>query len=305
MRKALLVLALFTNPVFFATAFAVSGVVVEKTGSLVLIRPNGEQKEARTGDTFDDGTTLSAKKGRALLLFADGTLLSLSPNQTLKRGEAPLKNGIPVGGLQNGLNAAFQQAKMGRPGERAPLDLGPPPGGIQGLYPVAGNMQIPPSILFRWKGKNISGENPALIFGESLFFVMADAKNISLSRQELSLEKGNEYRWYLGRVENDPHQTLKKPVAQSRVYSFRILSDKEDRRLQKELSRLSSLPTKTTEGREFLKAQVFYNYKMYHAMVDVLNSLHKKYRTPGIRKLLFLGYVRLGLDREAKKFETK
>ncbi|MBI5299659.1 MAG: tRNA uridine-5-carboxymethylaminomethyl(34) synthesis enzyme MnmG [Deltaproteobacteria bacterium] len=281
-----------------SSAFAVSGVVVEKTGNLVLTRPNEKQAMVQTGDEFDDGAVLFNQKGNALLLFVDGSLLSLSPGQTLKIGEAPPKNKIVFGGIQNGVQAAFSLIKMGPAGKKAPLDIHPPEGGIQGLYPIYGSIQISPAINFQWKGKNISGENPALICEKGIFFVETDDKNLSLTRQELHLEKGKNYHWYLG-------HSADKTIAQSRVYSFHVLSDKEENQLKKDLSKLSSIPVSTKEGKDFLKGEIFYNYQMYHDMVDVLGSLHKKYKTPGLRKLLFLGYVRLGLHREAKKFESR
>jgi len=186
--------------------------------------------------------------------------------------------------------------KMGPVSTSAPLDLHQPPGGIEGITPIYGTIPLEGAIEFRWRGKPILGKKPLLVFVEEgkspkFFLLSRETKKKKLKREELEIQEGKSYQWYLGRLEKG-----NKIISQSRVFSFRILSNNELKRLTQELSKSDS---------DFLEAQVFYNYQMYHDMVNMLESLRKRYTAPEIRKLLFLGYVRLGRHWEAKKYEAK
>lgn len=191
---------------------------------------------------------------------------------------------------------AFSAPKMFEPEVSTKVSIHPEAGGIEGIAPVYGALEPSPTLSFEWRGKNILGDKPAFIifeaggFHHQPYFVGRDAKRISFETKELGLQRGKEYRWYLGRLEK------KELIAQSRVFTFRILSEKESKNLARELVEAKA---------GFSKALVYYKYQMYHSTVDSLKVLYRERPTSDIKRLLYLGYVKLGRPREAKKYEAK
>ena len=181
-------------------------------------------------------------------------------------------------------------------GARHQLEIKPFEGGLDGIFPVYGALSMTEAITFRWRGKKIQGALPVFVFGKKTFSIRPRDKKIILSAEALGLKSGQKYEWYLGRKEGE------KIIAQSRVFRFEILSSQSADRLKKDLENLISLPAKTKEGRRFMEAQIYYKYRMYHAMVALLEPLYKMAPTESLRKPLFLGYVKLGRHHEAKKF---
>lgn len=188
---------------------------------------------------------------------------------------------------------SFTVQKMGPPGVKHGLEIHPPAGGIEGIFPVFGKIVKPKQLTFRWQGK-VKGEKPALfLFAEGkikqrALLLPVQAETVTLPVSESELPAGKVYHWYLGRIESGKH------IGQSRVYAFEFLSKNQTRELTSQLTKLGDLP--------FLQAQIYYHYQLYHDMVGLLESLYSDNKTEGLKRLLFLGYVRLGRHGEAKKF---
>lgn len=200
------------------------------------------------------------------------------------------------------LKKEFYGAKMGPVGVAPKLEIHPPEGGIEGLFPIQGTIDPREAILFRWRGNKIVGEKPALIFFEegknhTPFWVQSGQKRVSLKKEELGLKMGRQYHWYLGRMIDG------KPIAQSRVYNFKILSEMESQALEQEIENLKGLKTDSEKEKVFLKAQILYRHQRIHDMVDLLTPLYKKDPTKGKKRFLFLGFAKLGRHREAQKFK--
>lgn len=197
---------------------------------------------------------------------------------------------------------ALRAAKMGPPGVKAGLEIRPPEGGIEGIYPVAGLIDPGGNLHFQWQGEKVKGKTPSFFFfeeernGHQSFPIRSKDKSILLDAKELGLKPGENYRWYLGRMEKG------KGIAQSRVYSFSLLQKKNRRALENDFKKLGAMNLATSEGADFLRAQLFYQNKMYHDMVALLEPLYKIVRDKWLKRLLFLGYVRLGRHREAEKY---
>lgn len=195
--------------------------------------------------------------------------------------------------------------KMGPAAGNAPLGPVSKEGGIEGLYPLYGALMLSESLEFKWSGKKISGEHPFLFIFENenekpkTFSIQSKEKKKKIVSRELGLKKGKTYHWYLGNAE------AQGPIAQSRVFSFRILSAEEEKMLTADLKEVAGRPLPRKDCRDFLKAQVFYKYALYHDMVEVLQPLYKMAHTEPLKQLLFLGNVRLGRYAEAKKFKTR
>ncbi len=186
------------------------------------------------------------------------------------------------------LNPAIEEAYEGA---RHSLEIHPFEGGIEGVFPVYGKISLQKEISFQWRGRNVSGKKPVLCLferekNEDCFEVVGTNKKITAS--QLGLRRGHAYQWYLGRMEKG------KIIAQSRVFRFTLLSQEESEKLAKELEK--------TKGGLLLKGQIYYSFQMYHDMVALLEPRYKMATSEGLRKLLFLGYARLGRHHEAKKF---
>lgn len=196
----------------------------------------------------------------------------------------------------------MSQPKMGQPAVDTALKQNVFEGGIEGIFPVAGVILPDRAVRFEWRGERLKGEKPALFFFKEgtnhhqVFPVSADAKEMTVGVGHFLPEW--RYRWYVGRVEKG------KPIAQSRVYSFAILAQAESEAMKNDLLQLEKRSLKT-EGADFLKAQIFYHYRLYHEMVGVLRPLHQKFKSAAVQRLLFLGYVKLGKLNEAEKFRSK
>ncbi|MDO8527755.1 MAG: hypothetical protein Q7T03_08720 [Deltaproteobacteria bacterium] len=306
MKKTLLTIITILVSSWASSAMALPGVVVEKSGSLLILYPDGKRVVVTAGTEFYDGCKLIGANGKALLLLSNGALVSIAGSQTFDTKQLPTTS-VPknVGGLAIGLEDSFSVKKMGPVGMSVAPDLRPPAGGIRGVAPVYGALALPDGIHFQWKGKSILSSDPVLVFinptkSEPLLFpVKKDQKELSVKSSELCLEPGAEYSWYLG------HLKKGKPIGQSRVFTFRILSESEKQNLDKDLNGLKTLPATSMEGRDFLKAQIFYKFKMYQDMVETLKPLYKKYHTSGIGRFLYLGYIRLGRHDEAEKYEGR
>lgn len=205
---------------------------------------------------------------------------------------------------------AWTAVKMSQPAVDTALKQNVFEGGIEGIFPVAGAILPERVIRFEWRGESLKGKKPAFIFlkegtnRHQVFPVGADTKEITigvghlLGVPRLGVRHLLNYRWYVGRLESG------KPIAQSRVFSFSILTPTEGEALKNDLLQLEKRSLKT-EGADFLKAQIFYHYRLYHEMVLTLQSLHQKFKSAAVRRLLFLGYVKLGKLNEAEKFRSK
>lgn len=204
--------------------------------------------------------------------------------------------------------SAFEDAvkvmKLGPAGVAAPLEIYPFEGGIEGLYPVFGSVRHQKTLSFRWRGEPIQGSRPTLFifdFGDTdhiPFPISSAQQGIQVSARRIRLKPGKEYRWYLGRIEGN------EPVAQSRVFSFKVLTKSQEKRLHADLASVNNLSLDSSDAKDFLKGQVYYNYHLYHDMVTMLEPIYQAHPGPELQQLLFLGYVKIGKRAEAKKFQA-
>ena len=183
------------------------------------------------------------------------------------------------------------------------LKVTPAVGGIEAVYPNNTTIRLVDDIVLQWSGTDTRGEKPVLVFFESgqkpqTFDLTAAQKQFSLNGKTLGLAKGKTYNWYLGRLEKG------KPIAQSQKFSFQTLGEVKEVELEMSLANLKSLNPETPEGEAFLKAQVFYQYKMYDRMVAELEPLYATNKTGALKRLLFLGNIRMGKKAQAKQYAS-
>ncbi|MDP2600835.1 MAG: hypothetical protein Q8P84_08920 [Deltaproteobacteria bacterium] len=289
----------------FSPAFAATGVVIQQGGGLYFVTPQGKKVKPQFGDEFYNGYKVYNTKGRAVLLLFYGDLIDLEGKQKFQAGEGSVKPRLYLPPPYTALEDAINVAKMGPVGVKAPLAIHPPVGGIQGIFPIYGDILPSSTLQFEWRGKDILGEKPVFIIFEKhskeqkIFSLKAGAKKFSINPAKEKIKEGAEYHWYLGRIKNG------KPVAQTRVYSFEILSEKNQKKLSRDLEGLSALKLSSREGETFLKSQIFYHYKLYHNMIDSILPMYQKRPSRSLRRILYLGFVRLGRYSQAQKYEEK
>ncbi len=286
-------------------AFAATGVVVEQSGGLYFVTPKGQKIIPKMGDEFYDGYQIYNTKNRAFLLLFYGELIELKTGQNFQVEKNSVKPKPYFPPPYTALEDAINVAKMGPVGIKAPLNANPPKGGMEGLYPIYGNILPSPQINFQWTGKDVLGKKPTFFFFEEAkepkyktFPISKKTKSLAIASQELGLQEGKTYHWFLGRLE-------KWPKAQSQVFTFQILSQNDQKQLNKDLKNIASLGLSTKEGENFLKANLFYHYQMFDDMINLLKPMYQKRTSRGFRRLLYLGYVRLGRYAMAKRYEEK
>lgn len=179
-------------------------------------------------------------------------------------------------------------------------------GGIEGVTPIYGAIRLSEKILFQWDGEAVQGVQPALMVFESgslnhiPFNIKTTDKAVFIPAKRMGLKAGHEYHWYLGSLQGS------ELVGQSRFFSFRVLSEREEQDLQRDLKHLRQLKLVSKDGEDLLKAQIFYKYDLYHDMVATLQPLYVTYpQEESITRLLFLGYVKIGKRQEAKELQQK
>lgn len=82
----------------------------------------------------------------------------------------------------------------------------------------------------------------------------------------------------------------------------RKLTEAEKSTLAGELEKADEAAS-SSEGKAFLKGQVYYSYGQYDEMVKTLKPVYHKTRSPAVKRLLKLGYVKMGLYDEARKYK--
>jgi hypothetical protein len=82
----------------------------------------------------------------------------------------------------------------------------------------------------------------------------------------------------------------------------RKLSESEKQELAGEIAKADEAAS-SPDGKAFLKGQVYYSYGQYDEMVKTLKPVYAKTHSPAIKKLLKLGYVKMGLYDEARRYK--
>jgi hypothetical protein len=112
----------------------------------------------------------------------------------------------------------------------------------------------------------------------------------------MQITSGNSYVWYLASNEKG------KILGKSRRFNFSIISTANKKRLNEDRNKIEALNI-SSDGKRFLIAQLYFREKMLDTMVKTLLPLWEKDHSDAVKKLLFMGYARMGLTEEAKRFQ--
>ena len=317
MKRSILAVSFLLLCALATPAFA-SGVLVDSKGSVAVTMPGGKKAAAKTGVELPDGTKISVgAKGAASIMMMDGSIQEIGSGQNYTIGSASKPKGKQT--VINGIALAINEAtatsggptvhgmvKMGRlgPGEPKPalIDVGAGLG-PKGTYPVETTIEMPFQIIFEWSANSkFDFKNPVIVVENSTNNKIATRKiipqrnNMAISANELKLSAGNSYSWYFASDEKG------KISGKSRHFNFSILSDAEKKRMDDDIAKVKAINI-SEDGKKFLTAQLYFRSKMIDAMVKELLPLWQKDRSDAVKKLLFMGYARMGLAEEAKKYQ--
>jgi hypothetical protein len=316
----------------------IKGVLVESTAPVNFTSKKGTEISAVVGTELKPGTVIKAgEDGSAKIMLMNGELVEVAENTSYIVGAAHAQE--EKKSMMKGLTVALNEAakikipltiedviephadelqqqprihgmvKMGsmRPTpkeqaarkKRAPKKRVSKPR-LEGIFPVETTIVMPKQITFRWSQK-LYFTKPVVTFkGPDNLYKRFDIdpkspKRLTVSAKDLGLQKGIKYSWFLA-SRND-----KAGKGRSRRYNFTVMSDQQEKSLKKDLSNIDKTAS-TEDGRAFLTAQLYFNHGMMHDMVQTLLPLWNKNKTPAIKDLLKLGYYRMGITSEAKKY---
>lgn len=297
-----------------SSVFATPGVVVETKGKVELTLPGENPKPAAVGIEFPDGAKFTAgPSSKAVLMFMDGVMETVIEKSEVvidggrKNSTKKLVGRQMLAALDEAVRATGNGPTVHGMVKMAPPSVGelkviPPVGGIYGVYPRETAIQLNKQIRFQWQVESLEGNNLAVVVFESGkphrgFAIGPAGRQKNVSAKELKLKKGGNYNWYIGEKQG------KQYIAKSQRFTFSILSAADEKRLVAELKQIDALGLATNEGKNFLKAQTYFPFKMYDAMVTLLEPLYQKNPTPAVQKLLFLAYVKMGRLDVAKRYQ--
>lgn len=300
-----------------ATAYA-SGVVVDSKGEVKIKLPDGKTNQAKVGVELPDGTKISTAKSSSIsIMLMDGSIEDIGEKKdyTIGGNKKEASSKTVIQGLALAMNEATTSTsgptvhgmiKMTQLGPSAPTPsyisatniLGP-----YGIYPVGTIIDLPEEIAFSWRmDKQLNFTNPVVIVenakGKKLVVKNVSPKDtqVAMKTAKLNLQQGENYSWFLASNEK------RRIIGKTRRFNFGIISVKEKNILEQDKQKIMAMNI-SDDGKEFLFAQLYYRAKMNDAMVKTLLPLWEKEHTEALRKLLYLGYSRMGQTQELVKYQ--
>ncbi len=315
MKHTIQTIVLVTSLVFATSAFA-SGVLVGAKGAVNLSLPNGKATAAKTGVELPDGSKISVGKGgSASVMLMDGAIETLGSGQKYTVGQTDKSAGkrTVIDGIAIAMNEATASSsgptvhgmvKMGQLGPGAPKPGIISAAGNQGLfavYPINTAIGAAKQLTFKWNGgTQLKITNPTFIIedgaGTRIVSMRADPAKGEVAADASKLLPGNKYSWYYAA---DEHGKL---LQKSRRFDFAVISDAEKKKLEGDIARVNSLDM-SEDGKKFLTAQLYYRTRMVDAMVKELLPLWRTNPSDAVKRLLYMGYVKMGQTKEALKYQ--
>ncbi len=258
-----------------------SVIVVDKDGKASVLLESGAVDEIASGTKYTVGSTKAVKKRTDF-----GSGITLAMRELAASGEGPAVHGM---------------VKKVEGKKDIRIDFGALGGqGLKGIYPVDTAVRLRSSITFRWSMPT-SFRNPLIVVDD------ADKKRLSTmalkpsnayfttSPAKLRLSKGKAYSWYLAAREG---KGVKGKTARLK---FTTLSAADEKSLDRDIAKARGL-NMSEAGKDLLIAQSYFQRGLIDDMVKTLVPLYAKQPSSFVKRLLFLGYSRMGNMQEAEKY---
>lgn len=272
------------------------------------------------GSMLPDSAVLkTGKKSSASLMYMNGELFSVKENESVSIGEKinpqQIKKGIVIQGLASAIDdirhikgestlTFHSPAKMEGPQSASTqgLVLGGALFGVDGIFPTHSRIFPKQKISFTWKLEKktklkhpyivLEDENKNTVFSKKL----AQNQNKFILYSPLKkLKRGEKYFWHLAELKGDRLQI------RGARYGFQLLSSNDEKKLNSKLQQLAGLAF-SSHANALLKAQVYYQFELFHAMIDVLEPFMKQKTNLLAQNLLFLAHLRMGHSKEVEKY---
>lgn len=310
MFKTMLMIIAASMLIVPTTSFA-SAVLVDAQGK-VEVTISGKTESAKVGTELPDGSVVDVKKGSAQVLLESGAMDGIPANTKYTVGsKAHAGSRTDLGG---GIALAMKELaasgegptvhgmvkKVGGP-QQIRLGAKAPAKGLRGIYPVGTAIVLEPTITFKWS-EPVGFKNPVLVLEDAkrgrlaVLNLKPGETSFHRSSDKLYLKSGGSYSWFIAeRVGED----VKGRTAR---FKFTVLSDSQIRALGNQKNGIEAMRM-GQDGKDLLIAQTYFGYGLYDDMVNRLTPLYARAPTPFTRKLLRLGYARMGNMTEAAKYE--
>lgn len=310
MKSLIAIVICILTAAISSQAFA-TAVLVDAQGK-VEVRIAGRSESAKPGLELPDGSTIEVRDGSAQVLLESGAMDGIPANTKYTVGQkaqggsrTDLGGGIALAMKElaaagEGPTVHGMVKKVGGP-QRIRLGAKAPAKGLRGIYPVGTAIILEPTITFRWS-EPANFKNSVLVIDDAKRRRLAVVKlkpgetNFHRSTEKLHLKKGESYSWFLAeQVDSD----VKGRTAR---FKFTILSASDAKALEGQKGKIEALRM-GRDGKDLLIAQTYFGYGLYDDMVNRLTPLYARAPTPFTKKLLRLGYARMGNAAEAAKYE--
>lgn len=311
LKRALVVIAVAL--VFTPSSLIASAVLIDAKGKVSVILPGKEVERAKVGMELPDGSIVNVTDGGASVLLESGTLDEIASKTTYTVGvksdegkRTDLGGGIALAmrelaatGEGPTVHGMVKEAKGPRD---LRIDFGKGAASSQmGLFPTGTKVVLGESQSFRWS-RPVDYANAVLVLDDAKRNRLAIANlkrgdtSFTRSSAKLHLTKGNSYSWYLGESAGDGIK------GRTGRFVFQTLAASDESSLNSKKGRIDSLKM-GGEGKDLLKAQLYFQYGLYDDMVKALRPIYEKSRAPFVKKLMRFGYTKMGNNVEAAKYK--
>lgn len=289
-----------------------SAVLIDAQGK-VDVTIAGRLEPARSGLELPDGSVVVVKKGSASVLLESGAVDEVVQGMRYTVGSekasgrrTDLGHGITLAMKElaasgEGPTVHGMVKKVGGP-RQVRIDFGNKAAvGQMGLYPTGTKVKLGHEMTFKWL-RPVDYKNPALVLDNArkrrLAMANLRAGDTSFTRaaSKLHLKDGESYSWFLAERKD---RDVKGKTGR---YSFSTISSADERALEGEMAKIRSLRM-SEDGKKLLIAQLYFQHGLYYDMVNVLAPLYERSPSPFVKKLLRLGYSKMGNTGEVKKYE--
>lgn len=290
-----------------------SGVLLDAQGKVSVTIPGKSSSKATSGLELPDGSIIDVgESAKASVLLESGAVDEIASGTKYIVGSTKaVKKRTDFG---SGITLAMRELAASSEGpavhgmvkkvggkKDVRIDFGALGGeGLKGIYPVDTAIRLGSNITFRWS-MPASFSNPMIVIDDankkqlSVKAIKAANSYFTTSPANLRLAKGKAYSWYLAAKEA---KGIKGKTAR---YRFTTLSSADEKALNRDIAKARAL-NMSDAGKDLLIAQTYFQRGLMDDMVKTLAPLYAKQPNPFTKRLLFLGYSRMGNMKKAEKY---
>lgn len=298
--------------IFIPATVLASAVLIDAQGE-VEVTVAGRSEPGKVGLELPDGSTVRVKEGSAQVLLESGAMDEVGSGSSYTVGQKkPSDNRTEMG---SGITLAMRELAASDEGPTVhgmvkkvggPIDVqgammsGGGAAGLYGTYPRGTAIVLGDTATFSWS-QPVSFKGPAVVISDSKRHRLAtpavDAGSTSFSKSSagLGLKPGRSYTWYIGERQG------KGVRARTGNFDFSTLSAAEAKALEGEVAKVRAMKM-SEDGKELLISQIYFKAGLYHDTVESLKPLYERTKSPYAKKMLVLGYRKMGLNPEAAKY---